>query len=215
MPTIKANISFDKLDKKCIQELPLIVDVISSTFNKIKILFEPFYNDMQDLIKTELKKKRKWHLSQVTRELIFYPFTTEEVTNLTKISLLENFFSLFGEFNIYSGNKEWSKRKASFSIYIGFEYDIDDEIQIPYSYFQIENDDPQKFGEVFNPNFYKKLCTLAKHTQSEIDFNHPSLDADDEETIWLSCIKFDAEQITFAYNTFKAKILIPFLRNLN
>ncbi len=211
MATIKPNITFDKLDKKCIEELPLMVDVISSTFNKIKSLYDPFYEDLNEVIKRELKKKKNWHISPRSRGMNFYPFTSEEITNQTKIVSLENYFSLWGDFNIYSGRYAWHLRKGSFGIYLTFEYDITDE-NIPYSYFQIENWNIKKFGTLHSTNFYSSLCKSLPHNIKG-EFTHPDLDIDNE-AIWLSVKSFDVEQIISTFNTFRDKILIPYIHHL-
>lgn len=214
MATIKSNITFDKLDKKCIQELPLMIDVIASTFNRIKLLYDPFYADMNKVIKSELKKKRKWHQSPSgTYGITFDPFTYENITNTTKITTLENTFDLGGYFIVYSGGHQWSKRKASFIIYLRFDYDPAEVYKYPWSYFQITNQNVKKFGNIADENFYRKLCSSIKEKYIEAEYEYPSLDYE-EEQIWVSCKTLDTELIIKAYNSFRDKILIPFIRHL-
>lgn len=207
--------TFDELDKKCIQELPLMVDVISSTFNKIKVLFTPFYDEVKLIVKDELKKKRGWYLAPRDLGIIFYPFTSEEITNVSKISNLSNFFGLWGGLEIYSGGYAWNRRKGSFYIQFAFEYEVDDDgkVYLPYSYFAIENFDVKKFGTLSNKKFYNALIKSIKKSGIESEFEFPD-EHSSEEGIWIFCIDFNADKITIAYNNFRDKILLPFIRQL-
>ena len=96
------KIIFDKLDKKCIQELQLLINIISSTYNKLKILFDGYYDELYDILFKSLKKK-KWTLSDKEYKNIFYPFT-EDYSNQTKITSLKNYFYMESTFDIYKGN---------------------------------------------------------------------------------------------------------------
>ena len=209
------KITFDKLDKKCIQQLPLMVDVISSTFNKIKSLYAPFYDEVKLIIKDELKQKKSWHLSPRDRGMIFYPFSKEEVTNISKLSTLSSYFCLWGELNIYSGSYSWNKRKASFWVNLVFEYEIDDNGKeiLPYSYFEISNWDIKKFGTLSTEKFYSTLCKSATKNNIKPEFEYQT-ETDYFESIWIPCKVLDANEITLAYDTFRDKILIPFIRHL-
>lgn len=206
------DITFDELDKKLLKELPLLIDVISSTFNKISIVLDDLFLDLQDHIKKELQGK-KWRIDSAYKpKQIFYPFISSEYTNKTKITKLENWFSLEGNILLsVKNNKRWLNYLW---IYLGYYYST--EFESNEFSFGIERwGDLQKYGgELFNKSFYKKMDeNLKKYPKIELHSEHPS-EGENSEIYGIYFNKLDTIIIHQNYEIFRKEIVDRVLAKL-
>jgi hypothetical protein len=200
------KITFDKLDKKCIQELPLLVDVISSTYNKLKIQFDEYYDEVLDILSKTLKKK-KWYLHNREHKNVFYPFTGDDYSNQRKITTLNNYFYMENYFYLYKGNYYKPKDYCN----IEFGHCLED---FTCAYFGIyRNWQLNKYGLIYPYNFYEKIRKSIKNEYIKTILYHPE-HGDEEEHFQIYCRDFDIQKIDKTFEIFKIKILIPFLNNL-
>jgi hypothetical protein len=92
------KIQFDELDLKCLNEMPLILDVISSTGNKITKILSPFYSEMNELIKMNLNPN--WHVGKKSYECLIFPLTSQQSIGKINIEFLETEFKIESAINI-------------------------------------------------------------------------------------------------------------------
>ena len=199
---MKSKISFGELDSKCLTELPIILDVLSSTGNKLERIFEPFYNDLFDVINTNKPNEREIETNR--KQNIFYPLNdiSGKIKSLYPMFMLKNFINL-----IKKGDG------SSFYLEFGFFYNRDSEdYPLPVYYFDITKEITKKLNKPFNPlKFYKLIQNNLPNINIRIW--HPE-QGDYDESVELFVEEHSADKIEDGYVTFKNEILIPFLKAL-
>lgn len=203
---VNNKVSFDELDLKFLNDLPIIAEVISSTSTKITRVFQPIIGDIHELCNNNIPKG--WELDKKKGENIFYPFTSEYGKD--NINVLESFFQLknYLTFVKRSGTKWINYIEVQF----GFYYDESYENNKPYFYFLIYKDSSEKFGGKNYPlSFYNKIA--PKFSEFKCNITHPEL-GHEYEQIEIEIDISSTEKIYNAYNLFKNEALLPYLNNL-
>lgn len=206
------KISFDKLDKKLIKEMPLLIDVISSTFNKISSVLEVMYDDLENHVSKHIKGK-KWKMTNNGKvKGVFYPFISEEYTNMTKINKLENYFAYE---NYVSLTLRKNKKEINFLwLSIGYWYNPDEKLNGFYFGLERWGSLDKYGGELFDIKFYDKLENKLKNKSNiSIERSHPTLDEDDE-SFAIHFDKLDEKLIQDNYRLFKNEIVNKVLEKL-
>lgn len=204
----KSTVTFDKLDKKCYEDLNIIIDVLTSTLNKIGALFSIYHDDILTIVKKELKFKRGWRVSSEDKQL-FNPFMERNIRNLTQ---LQPYFAAGNEIAIVK--KHGINIKNKFYIYAGLHYAIDEDGIEKCLYFSIcrHNNYLKKYGIMYQQNIYKKMLKNLKGLDYEL--MHPD-DEYDYEEIYLWCDELDVDKLNDYFERFKTDIVIPYIRNLD
>lgn len=199
------KIIFDELDKKCIEELPIIIEVLASTFNKIARLFSIYFKEIEEILTKELKNKKSWEVKKI-KENHFFPFNYYE----EKITNLNNSFFIINRIVVTKlVNKN---EKNNFIVEIGYLYaDIDDEPKSNSFYFSIYKEDwaIKKYGKMYDLSFYENI----KNKNLNIDFWYPDDDYVDEG-IEIVCKEVNENKLDQTFETYKTQILKPYLNNL-
>ena len=200
------KIQFDELDKKCISEISIVSEVLTSTMNKIGRFFLPYHHNLKELIEKDIKSKRGWSIEKkVERELS--PFTFEP----SKAKNLQNCFKINNSISIVKKQKENILNRTY--IETGYYFEITDENIWNYFYFDINRWDWEikKYGSICELNFFEQIKNNT--TKFSVDIQHPELN-DDCETIEISCKEVDEKKIDEMYNIYKIQILVPYLSRL-
>lgn len=203
----KDNVSFDKLDLQCYNELPLLIDVLSSTLNKIGSLISIYHDDLLKMLRKELKGKKGWVVNQEDK-LLYYPLTNNPKR---KIQLIVPCIEVFNQ--IYIVKKHGNKIKNAFSVYIGLSCNYADGEKYKKFYYSInrEYESVKKFGILYSEKFYENLCKKVNDLDWELW--HPNDDSDAED-IYLECDELSIEKLNNYFERFKANLVIPYIRNL-
>jgi len=204
----KQVVLFDKLDHKCFAELPLLVDVLSSTLNKIGSLISVYHLDLLKFVKKELKAKHGWRVKQ-DNKLNFYPLS---YGNRRKINLLESRMEAFDEIEVI--RKHGNNVKSAFWIHLGLWCKYSGELKQNNIYFSIHRgyDLIRKYGFLHSLNYYNSIAKKVKDLKCEI--LHPD-DESDYEEIYIWCEELDIEKLNNYYERFKTDIVRPYIRNLD
>lgn len=205
---LKSQVLFDELDVKCIEELPIILDVLASTGNKISRIFNPLFNDLTELINSNTPKG--WQLDKRVYQNSFYPLTSGYGRD--KIQSLETHFQIENSFTLVK--KKGIKWENYFDIGFGFYYSKNEENSLaPYYYFNIDKPTSERYqGKINSLSFYKNIEKKVK--DYNLDIFHPEK-GDEKEFIELYHHLHSVEKIEAAYNIFKSEILMPFLNSVN
>ena len=204
---VKTEMSFNELDLKLLNELPLISEVITSTSNRLVRLFTPIYLNIFQTCTKNIPKG--WEIDKKEIENILYPFSS--VDGRTKINLLENFFWLKSLISLFlKDDKRWANYVQ---IDFGFYYDEEDEANNnPYFYFRISKDITLRYGGKLYPlSYYENIQTKYKELNFIID--HPEKGGD-SETIELQIDISSVNKIIPASEIFAFEILPVYLKGI-
>lgn len=201
-------VTFDDLDRKVIQELPLLLDVLAATGNKIARSLDPYYDELQKVLKEAAKGKAHWKLERA-RKNVLYPLTSEDYSSVTKIEHLENYFEVLTEF-LWS-KKVGNKWKNYFLVEAGYSYDLEAPTFSGYYFLVGKDNSSETYGGVLQPrSFYQAI--KRKHPEMQIEIEHP--DDGDEEWIGVYSAELDTAKLEGAFEFFKSHILTPFLKGM-
>ena len=204
----KTKITFDELEINCLTEMPLLLDVISSTGNKITRIFEPFQKEMNEIIKTELKPN--WEISKKSFDCLIFPLTDQEELKI-------NITSFDTNLKIECATKlvkiEKGKEVNFFWAYFGYKCFNEEEESTNIFYFNVTKSNiKERFGGAINElKFYKDIKSKCKDYNIEI--SHPDI-GDELEDIELQITEFSIEKITDGFETYRDNILTPFLQTM-
>jgi len=198
------KIEFDELDVKCIKEMPIITEVLASTFNKIGRLAERYFNDLEPVIKKDLRGKSGWKINERrSNKKRFRPVTSGD----SKINELEDFFQVYSRIFVEKVVKD--KLVCEFCINSGYYFDNTENKNWNYFYFIIERWWAIKnFGFINEKSFYEKIKKSIKEFPVEISYEN------NEESIEIQCEEINVGKINETYQVFKSKILEPFIGSL-
>ncbi|MBC7587507.1 MAG: hypothetical protein H7178_04030 [Chitinophagaceae bacterium] len=209
----KDEIKFDELDVKFFEELPLIVDLFSSSFNSVGKVIKTLQQDCLKYIEAEIANKKDWIISKESGTVKFTPFTTSTNDSRLSIEEIEPFFGVKSRIKLIKGEER--KPINLFWVDIAFEY-YPDFRKKPYLFFQIIKENPSlKNGGInFPVEFYEKYDAFI---EQKVYHYHPSNISDDtdHEIIWVEQDTFDYKLISETFDFFKEKILEPYFKNLN
>lgn len=204
----KATVTLDELDVKCLNELPVILDVLSSTANKLTRIYNPLFDDL--LVTLNSNKPASWELRKDCTRGIFYPFTNEYGKD--NIDTLYAFLSVYYEALLVP---QASPGSDSISLMMGLYYDADDEeMKRPCHYFQIWRKIRKKGFPLNERIFYQGIQERIADEKIHVRIYHPE-SGDKKEDITLLVYEHNTEVITEAFELFKAEVLLPFLESLN
>ncbi|MBU2471852.1 MAG: hypothetical protein KKF20_05535, partial [Bacteroidetes bacterium] len=57
------KIVFDELDVKCVESLPLVIEVLASTGNKIARVMSLYFDEISNYISEYLSTKKNWKIA--------------------------------------------------------------------------------------------------------------------------------------------------------
>jgi hypothetical protein len=202
------TVTFDDLDRKVIQELPLLLDVLAATGNKIARSLDPYYDELQKVLKEAAKGKAHWKLERA-RKSVLYPLTDVDYSNTTKIERLQNHFEVLSEF--FYSKKVGNKLKNYFFVEAGYHYESEAPAFTGY-YFRIAKyNSSETYGGVMRPRSFYELIK-KKNPAYHMEIEHP--DDDGDEAIELYCHDLDPEKLAATFEFFKSHILTPFLKGM-
>ncbi len=203
------KIDFDELDLKCLNDLQIVLDVLSSTGNKIGRIFYPLVDDCDKAIKANLPKK--WSIdSNRSYTLQYFPLTSEYDKKVS-IETLENEMRIESAFYI---NKAINKKHVNYLwIFFGYHFSSSEDETSSYYYFSTsKNNITDRYEGIINDNeFYKNIS--KKNKSFELDIAHPER-GDKAEGIDVMVKEHNIEKILSGFDFFKNEILIPTLKNI-
>ena len=204
----KTKITFDELEINCLTEMPLLLDVISSTGNKITRIFEPFQKEMNEIIKKELKPN--WEISKKSYDCLIFPLTDQE-ENKISIKSFDTTFKI--ESATLLSKIEKGKEINFFWAYFGYKCFIEEEESTNTFYFNITKGNiKERFGGAINElKFYNDI--KLKCRDYNIEISHPDK-GDELEDIELQITEFSIEKITDGFETYRDNILTTFLKTV-
>ena len=203
------KVDFDELDLKCLNDLQIVLDVLSSTGNKIGRIFNPIIDDCDKTIKTNLPKNWSIELNR-SYNLQFFPLTSE-YNKKVSIETLENEMRIESAFLI---NKVVNKKEVNFLwIFFGYYFSSSEDENINHYYFSTSKGNvTERYEGVINSNeFYKNVA--KKNKSFELDIVHPDR-GDKIEGIDVLVKEHNVEKILSGFDFFKNEILIPTLKNI-
>lgn len=204
----KTKITFDELEINCLTEMPLILDVISSTGNKITRIFEPFQKEMNEIIKKDLKLN--WEISKKSYDCLIFPLTDQE-ENKISIKSFDTTFKI--ECATLVSKNDKGKEINFFWAYFGYRCSNEEEESTNTFYFNITKGNiKERFGGAINElKFYNEIKSKCK--DYNIAISHPEK-GDEMEDIELQITEFSVEKITDGFETFRDNILSTFLKTV-
>jgi hypothetical protein len=207
---MKKEIELDELDRKCIEELPFLIDILASTGNKIIRLFRHYYEDLRELIESGLPAN--WQIdNKSTYKIHSYPLTDQEDNKIT-IDILDANFKI--ESAIYINQKIDKKENNYFWIYFGYVANNTDDEIINHFYFSvIKQDLKTNGGPIQKLEFYENL--KKNLIEFEIKVNHPNLDNEDTEFFEIQVAQGGITEINNAFKIFNNEVVKPFISNLS
>jgi len=190
---MKRKIELDELDRKCLEEMPLLLEVLSSTSSKVEKFLATYYKDMKEVIHKTLPKN--WKIKEKSK-------LTYDVS-ISDIVLVNNYYSICGSIHI---EKE-SEEKEIFYCGLGYYCSTVDDKYNCYS-FHIENETPTK-----PLKFYEEIEESLQES-NEVVIEHQEK-ADERELIEIrvNINSFSIDKMEETFRIFKESILIPFLKN--
>ena len=196
---------FDKLDKKVLKEMPVLISSLAATHNKIARLLDPMHEDLKEVLEKRVSTHKYWKIQKDQK--IFHPLAYVEYSNTTKIEQLENYCDLNYEFDIRKIVK--SKIKNHIFIQFGYWYEKNDEEDKNCLYFQIFKwDSYEKYGGLLaDLKYYEKIKSNINGVDY-IEIQHPE-NGEESETFYIQCNEFNSVRITKTYNEFKTKVVLP------
>jgi hypothetical protein len=203
------KIDFDELDLKCLSELSTVLDVLSSTGNKIGRIFNPLIIDCNNTIKANLPKN--WSIEpNKSYNLQYFPLTNEYDKKVS-IEILENEMRIESAFLIH---KVINKKETNFLwIFFGYYFSsTEDETTNHYYFSTLKGNVTDRFeGKINSNEFYKAID--AKNKSFDLDITHPER-GDKSEGIDVIVKEHKVDKILSAYDFFKNEVLIPTLKNI-
>ncbi|MGB3948498.1 MAG: hypothetical protein WBM13_10970 [Bacteroidia bacterium] len=210
----KKIVQFDELDLKCLNEMPLIINVMSTTGNKVAKLLSSFYVDMNEFLKDTLNTNSNLEIGIKSYEFLVLPFISQDILKKIKIESFDSVFQI--ESGIHLIKKSQDGLTKEFWLRFGYFCCVpeEDEDVDNYFYFSIENENSQeKIGGIINDLFfYEKIKN--KLNDYTVVVLHPEKEKDSIEQIYLQIEDFSIKKIQDSYCVFKESILTPFLEKL-
>ena len=212
---MKKEIELDELDIRCLNEMPLIVDVLSSTSNKVSKILSSLYKESTNIIKENTKNN--WniiHNDAATHSPIIFPLMSDDYEKVVGVGT-EAFAYLTIE-SLIGVNKMIDNREVNFfhcRIALDCYKNVDNEYENYFSFSINKHNIKKRYnGTINNLKFYE---TIKKQIANkyEVKIEHEE-NGDELESIQLFVEDFTNEKIDEAFNTFKELVLLPFLKNL-
>jgi|ERR1035437_9876223 hypothetical protein len=200
---------FDELDLKCLSELSIVLDVLSSSGNKIARIFKPLIEECDKTIKSNMPKK--WALdSNMSYNLCFFPLTTKNDKKIS-IETLENAIRIESAFYI---KKLANKKQTNFLwIYFGYYFSESEDENVNHYYFIIRKDPAtgRYEGHINSNEFYKNV--IKKNKIFPLNYEHPEKGGK-VESFEINVKTHDIDEIREGFDFFKNEIIIPTLNNI-
>ncbi len=206
----KGTITFDELDKKTLEELPLLLEVIATTMSKMGDLLSEQFVELTELISIKILELDSWHISQkYFSDSIHKPFV-DKIAKNQRGELPEPYYNLEFSKRIYKGNDD--KPDNFFICMFGFYYSstAKEYGNKPLVYYLLEKSYCHKYNGPNMPfSFYKKFEDNKLVTRLE----HPNKTGNNE-LLEISTFSLSIESINQTFEYFKTEVLIPYLENL-
>jgi hypothetical protein len=204
----KNKIQFDELDLKCLNEMPLILDVLSATGNKVTRLLAPFYAEMNEIVKSNLKPS--WKVGEKSYDCLIYPLTSEN-DNKISIKYFETYFKIESALMLKKIMR--GKQTNYFWAFFGYScYSSEGDGENCFYFIISKGELKERLGGKINDlKFYNQIKN--KLSEYDILIDHPEK-GDDNETITLNIDSLSVEKAQEGFRVFKESILIPFLKTL-
>lgn len=199
------EIKFDELDIHVIDNFPTIIDSITSTFSRLERLFQPFYEDLLVNVNDFLQTNRNFEIYEKWNPE-YTPFNIYPKTK--EIKSLENLFQFY--YGLSLREKRQKKIMSTYEIYFGFYSDDTDNENYKFFNFALANLNPIKHGIANDLKFYKNI--ESEVTEFKLQIEHPELGSEIEH-IQLEVDHLDPKDLQMAYEIYKVKVLLPFLKN--
>jgi hypothetical protein len=212
---MKKEIELDELHIKCLNEMPLIVDVLSSTTNRVCEILSVFNKQATLIVEENLKIG--WNIQKNDNETFgptIFPLMHYDITE-KKIGVGTGASACFAIRSQISIVKEVEKKNVNFfSVGLGYycydNYDI--KFDNSFSFYIFKHSIKPKYGGIINDlKFYEDIKNSLSNYK--ININHED-NGDNKEMIELYFRDFSKENLLETFSTFKESILIPFLKNL-
>jgi hypothetical protein len=189
----------DELDVRFFEEIPFLIEVLTSSFNKLReaILFS--FKELENEARIFLKNNPKWKIEDPKDYFTPFYLSWEKPKNIPSLASKFTYIK-----SIQMGDKVADKY---FEIACGFWYDKNYEIDSPYLYLGIYRYEIEPETELFPIQFYKSLKT----NKFKKMIKHPS-EGYNEETVEMCVLKITGEQLVNAFTTFSIQVLQPFLK---
>lgn len=203
----KAKISFDELDLKLINELPLISEVLTTTTNKLVRLFTPIYQKIFETCNKNIPKG--WEIDKKQIENVIYPFSSAD--GREKVTSLENFFQIKSSITfVLKDDKKWANFiEIQFGLYYNEDYE---ENKNPYFYFMIYKNPALKFqGKLYPLSYYENI--KSKYKEFNFTIEH-SENGNDSEHIELVIDISSIDKVIPASEIFTFEILPDYLKGI-
>lgn len=205
---------FSELDKKVIAELPMLIDVFASTFNKLNSYQKPISKKIDDFIKKH-KPKEYEIISKDSYIDIFFPFTYDygkrDVDELVNEFWIHS-YCFFGK----SSSEKPKKYIQNFQVGNGFAcYEGDEGFEGLHYLIKVEfyNVEKVRNNKILDYSFYEKL---KNDFFSDVDVTINHFVKGDESEFFLIEIPFSQiDKLEEYTDAFLEQIVSPFFKKLN
>lgn len=177
---------------KCIENLPLMIDVMADTIEVLRGILKPQYEEISKKLKEWKKSNRKWKERNAHGRV--FPFKYGDF-KVGSIETPDKYFEIRNLFDY------WNKDGISVQIWGGFCYTDKPEEDVDGLFFYYAIDVSTLLGKSFYEKLIKQIPENIKHLA----------EYDKSEYIQIYSDVLTLENIKNVYEVFRDKILQPFL----
>ena len=192
------EIKFDELDVKFFEDFPLIVDVFTSTINKISHFLQQFHEELLILVSEEITKQKGWNINH--KEAYNVRHVPFKGIGKRTFSIEHDLISRYEVFSLIQVAKIEEKTLLNyFNLLIGFYFEPK-EGNKQYIYFSIAKYDiEEKVGGVINTlSFYETL----QNEKFDIEILHPEK-GNEIEDFFIRFYELNAVNIEEGFDYYK------------
>lgn len=209
---------FDELDKKVFNEMPLLVPLLQSTFNKVGHLFDQYSQRIISVI--EQQKLNYWELDKRKIKTRYAPLYDSAVSfgnqkdTMKQIQELQNIFEVYNMICLKERKRKNRTNLREIFIFGGYYFEIDEGKTSNQLYFQVSQFDIKNIEEaLYKKEQYQKM---AEKISYKTEISHP-IDGvkENDEYINVYLRELDEDKIEQLFLEFEKHILGPFLQDLD
>ena len=164
----KEQTQLDELDIKLITDFPLIVDVFVTTMSRIQEIVMRQFKEIDRIVSDFIESKKNYSVLARTKTNGLHKPFINTYDKKYSVEKLEPFYRVESQLDVV--NNRGQKVEDKFEIWLGFEYNSEDE-DGPIFFYYITKWDAMNKGTNFPLSFYEKL--KEKNVGVKLKIEHP------------------------------------------
>lgn len=197
----KGVITFDELDKKTLEELPLLLEIIATTMSKMGDLLSEQFEEIESILNDKIVNKANWKISEKNYEDGVHKPLVEKIGRNSET--VYPYYEINYSRKVFKGIDD--KPENFFWCQLTF-YFWDNKPIVLYSI--VKANCNKYLGANMPITFYNVFENLEN-----VAIEHPD-SGDKNEHFKISTTDLSIESITETFEYFKTEFLMPYLENL-